>query len=92
MRSVNFPAFIYGKRGIFYFGRRVPRDLQRFCGSPKVVLSLRTESVRKADRHALGPLNVELLKFEQGHHQCISFHQEEVVSISRRIRQVELKR
>ena len=52
MRSVIYPAFVYAKRGIFYFGRRVPRDLQRFYGSPKVVLSLRTKSVRKAKRQA----------------------------------------
>jgi uncharacterized protein YcgL (UPF0745 family) len=52
MRSVIYHAFVYAKRGIFYFGRRVPRDLQRFYGSPKVVLSLRTKSVRKAKRQA----------------------------------------
>ena len=52
MRSVIYPALVYAKRGIFYFGRRVPRDLQRFYGSPKVVLSLRTKSVRKAKRQA----------------------------------------
>ena len=52
MRSVNFPSFTYTKRGIFYFGRRVPKDVQRFYGSPRVVLSLRTKSVTKAERHA----------------------------------------
>ena len=52
MRSVIYPAFVYAKRGIFYFGRRVPKDVQRFYGSPKVVLSLRTKSVRKAERQA----------------------------------------
>ena len=52
MRSVIYPAFVYAKRGIFYFGRRVPKDVQRFYGSPKVVLSLRTKSVTKAGRQA----------------------------------------
>ena len=52
MRSVIYPAFVYAKRGIFYFGRRVPKDVQRFYGSPKVVLSLRTKSVTKAERRA----------------------------------------
>ena len=52
MRSVIFPSFTYAQRGIFYFGRRVPKDLQRFYGSPKVVLSLRTKSVTKAGRQA----------------------------------------
>ena len=52
MRSVFFPSFTYTKRGIFYFGRRVPKDVQRFYGSPKVVLSLRTKSVTKAGRQA----------------------------------------
>ena len=52
MRSVIYPAFVYAKRGIFYFGRRVPKGVQRFYGSPKVVLSLRTKSVRKAERQA----------------------------------------
>jgi len=52
MRSVFFPSFTYTKRGIFYFGRRVPKDVQRFYGSPKVVLSLRTKSVTKAERQA----------------------------------------
>ena len=48
MRSIIYPAFVYAKRGIFYFGRRVPKDVQRFYGSPKLVLSLRTKSVTKA--------------------------------------------
>ena len=52
MRSVIFPSFTYAKRGIFYFGRRVPKDVQRFYGSPKVVLSLRTKSVKRAERQA----------------------------------------
>ena len=52
MRSVIHPAFVYAKRGIFYFGRRVPKDVQRFYSSPKVVLSLRTKSVTKAERQA----------------------------------------
>ena len=52
MRSVIYPAFVCAKRGIFYFGRRVPKDAQRFYGSPKVVLSLRTKSVTKAGRQA----------------------------------------
>ena len=52
MRSVIYPAFVYAKRGIFYFGRRVPKDVQRFYGSPRVVLSLRTKSVTKAERQA----------------------------------------
>ena len=52
MRSVIYPAFVYAKRGIFYFGRRVPKDVQRFYGSPRVVLSLRTKSVKRAERQA----------------------------------------
>ena len=52
MRSVLFSSFTYTKRGVFYFGRRVPKDVQRFYGSPKVVLSLRTKSVTKAERQA----------------------------------------
>ena len=52
MRSVIYPAFVCAKRGIFYFGRRVPKDAQRFYGSPTVVLSLRTKSVTKAGRQA----------------------------------------
>ena len=52
MRSVIHPAFVYAKRGIFYFGRRVPKDVQRFYSSPKVVLSLRTKSKTKAERQA----------------------------------------
>ena len=52
MRSVIYPAFVYVKRGIFYFGRRVPKDVQRFYGSPRVVLSLRTKSIKRAERQA----------------------------------------
>lgn len=52
MRSVIYPTFVYAKRGIFYFGRRVPKDVQRFYGSPKVVLSLGTKSIRKTERQA----------------------------------------
>ena len=52
MRSVISPSFRYAKRGVFYFGRRVPKDVQRFYGSPKLVLSLRTKSVTKAERQA----------------------------------------
>ena len=52
MRSAIFPSFTFAKRGIFYFGRRVPKDVRRFYGSPRVVLSLRTKSVKRAERQA----------------------------------------
>ena len=52
MRSFIYPAFVYAKRGVFYFGRRVPKDVQRFYGSPRVVFSLRTKSVSRAGRQA----------------------------------------
>lgn len=52
MRSFIYPAFVYMKRGVFYFGRRVPKDVQRFYGSTRVVVSLRTKSVKRAERQA----------------------------------------
>ena len=39
---------VYSRDGIFYFTRRVPKDLQGYYRCPRIVLSLRTKSQRAA--------------------------------------------
>jgi integrase len=44
--------YIFAKRGIFYFTRRVPRDLKRHYRQGRVTISLRTRSQRAAQARA----------------------------------------
>ena len=46
------PAYIQERDGLFYFVRRVPRDVSRYYRSPKIRQSLRTKSSAIAARSA----------------------------------------
>ena len=48
MRYNKYAPYLYCKRGIYYFARRVPKNVQAFYTQPKIVLSLRTKSLRTA--------------------------------------------
>ena len=48
MTVVQFPSYTYTKLGVFYYSRRVPRDLLHHYITGKVVMSLRTKSSIKA--------------------------------------------
>ena len=48
MRKTNDNDDLFQKRGVFYFTRRVPSDIQAHYGRPRIVLSLRTKSRRTA--------------------------------------------
>jgi len=48
MRLTKEAPFLYQKRGIYYFSRRVPSDLQSHYRCPRIVMSLKTKSLRAA--------------------------------------------
>lgn len=52
MRETTRSHFMYQKRGVFYFTRRVPRDLQGHYRSARITVSLRTKSRRAAEARA----------------------------------------
>ena len=45
---VHANQYLFQKRGIFYFHRRVPKDLMHHYDRSKIVFSLRTKSIRAA--------------------------------------------
>ena len=45
---VHANQYLFQKRGIFYFHRRVPKDLMSHYDRSKIVFSLRTKSIRAA--------------------------------------------
>ena len=48
MWKVNLVPYSYQKRDIYYFSRRVPKDLEDCYRSSKITLSLRTKSLKAA--------------------------------------------
>ena len=48
----HFSAYIYQKRGFYYFSRRVPKDVQPLHGKQRIVLVLDTRSRAKALKHS----------------------------------------
>ena len=44
----NSVPYLYQKRGVYYFSRRVPKDLEEFYRCSKIALSLRTKSIKAA--------------------------------------------
>lgn len=48
MRLTKEAPYIYTKRNIYYFSRRVPEDLKDHYRSSRIVMSLRTKSLRTA--------------------------------------------
>ena len=47
LRTTEVP-YVYSRDGIFYFTRRIPNDLKGYYRCPRLVLSLRTKSLRAA--------------------------------------------
>ena len=48
----HFSAYIYQKRGFYYFPRHVPKLLQNSHSKQRIVLALNTRSRAKALKHA----------------------------------------
>ena len=48
----HFSAYIYQKRGFFYFSRRVPKEVQRCHSKQRIVLALNTRSRAKALKYS----------------------------------------
>jgi hypothetical protein len=48
--QIDAPKYTYLKRGVYYFVRRIPSDLQTFYRTDRVILSLRTKSLQRASR------------------------------------------
>ncbi|WP_097107590.1 DUF6538 domain-containing protein [Hoeflea halophila] len=46
--------FLYIKRGVYYFSRRIPEDLKGHHKSPRIAISLRTKSKKVARGGAIG--------------------------------------
>ena len=49
-RTFSAVPYTYLKRGVYYFVRRIPGDLQTFYRTDRVILSLRTKSLYRASR------------------------------------------
>ena len=52
MSETISPAFTFVKDGVFYFSRRIPKDLKKHYTSPRIAYSLRTRSARIAEARA----------------------------------------
>lgn len=52
MRQSKAAPFTYTKRGVYYFSRRIPSDLQSHYKNVRIVLSLKTKSLRTAQSRA----------------------------------------
>ena len=48
----HFSAYIYQKRGFYYFSRRVPKQLQHCHSKQRIVFALNTRSRAKALKYA----------------------------------------
>lgn len=52
MSETISPTFTFVKDGVFYFSRRIPKELLRHYSSPRIAYSLRTRSAKIADTRA----------------------------------------
>ena len=52
MSETISPTFAFVKDGVFYFSRRIPKELLRHYSSPRIAYSLRTRSANIADARA----------------------------------------
>ncbi|KIC18504.1 DUF6538 domain-containing protein [Leisingera sp. ANG-DT] len=52
MSETISPAFTFVKDGVFYFSRRIPKDLRKHYCSPRIAYSLRTRAARVAEARA----------------------------------------
>jgi hypothetical protein len=53
MRYTRAASFLFKKRGVFYFSRRVPRDLLEHYKASRIAISLKTKSLRIAQTRAV---------------------------------------
>ena len=51
-RAFSAVPYTYLKRGVYYFVRRIPSDLQTFYRTDRVIMSLRTKSLHRASRES----------------------------------------
>ena len=51
--ETNSAPYVFVKRGIYYFSRRVPTDLNDYYKAKRIIYSLRTQSSREARSRAL---------------------------------------
>lgn len=49
MSETISPTFTFVKDGVYYFSRRIPKELLRHYSSPRIAFSLRTRSARVAE-------------------------------------------
>ncbi len=52
MSEIISPAFTFVKDGVFYFSRRIPKELKPHYTSPRIAYSLRTSSAKIAEARA----------------------------------------
>ncbi|MCG7625699.1 DUF6538 domain-containing protein [Epibacterium sp. Ofav1-8] len=52
MSETISPTFTFVKDGVFYFSRRIPKELPRHYSSPRIAFYLRTRSARVAEARA----------------------------------------
>ncbi len=52
MSETISPTFTFVKDGVFYFSRRIPKELVRHYLSPRIAYSLRTRSAKVAEARA----------------------------------------
>ena len=52
MSETISPSFTFAKAGMYYFSRRIPRELICHYSSPRIAFSLRTRSARVAEARA----------------------------------------
>jgi hypothetical protein len=60
--QIDALKYTYLKRGVYYFVRRIPSDLQGFYRADRVIISLRTKSAHRAS-HASQRLSARLDDF-----------------------------
>jgi hypothetical protein len=48
----HFSAYLYQKRGFFYFSRRVPKEVQQYHSKQRIVFALNTKSRAKALKYS----------------------------------------
>ena len=48
----HFSTYIYQKRGLFYFSKRIPKQVQQSYGKQRIVFALNTRSRASAIKYA----------------------------------------
>ena len=53
MLQTKLGPYLYKRSGVYYFTRRVPKDLQGHYKSPRIAMSLKTKSLNAAKTRAV---------------------------------------